>query len=438
MAHRRSAFFRFAVALPLLIGVVAGLLLVPIYREAVEHIQGQVRAAIERDSWDLEVEFHEHGIEGLIARIAERTERELDPGDLYLLLDAQDRVLAGNLPQWPAEVPLADRAWAEFRTADGREAEGQAFLLFGKRKLLVARLSPLASFDRHLALQLAWTALAMLALAAAAAAWFTWRMRRRLQALAVDADAIRQGDLGRRLHAAEPGDEIDALAARFNQAFGDLERLVDGMREVSSHLAHDLRRPLQAARQRLDELARRPALDAQARAAIEASLSEIDQLLSTFAALLRLARLQAGGFERSQQWVDLDRVVHDAVEMYAPLAAAAGRELSARIAPFRAPVDRNLWFQLVQNLIENAIGHGGGTIAVDFDAQGTLTVRDHGPGVPAESLPRLGERFFRADPARSAPGSGIGLALARAIAEHHGARLRFENAHPGLRAIVSF
>ena len=74
MARRRSAFFRFAVALPLLIGVVAGLLLVPIYREAVEHIQGQVRAAIERDSWDLEVEFHEHGIEGLIARIAERTE----------------------------------------------------------------------------------------------------------------------------------------------------------------------------------------------------------------------------------------------------------------------------------------------------------------------------------------------------------------------------
>jgi signal transduction histidine kinase len=130
--------------------------------------------------------------------------------------------------------------------------------------------------------------------------------------------------------------------------------------------------------------------------------------------------------------------VPDAVEMSAPLAAAAGRELSARIAPFRAPVDRNLWFQLVQNLIENAIGHGGGTIAVDFDAQGTLTVRDHGPGVPAESLPRLGERFFRADPARSAPGSGIGLALARAIAEHHGARLRFENAHPGLRAIVSF
>lgn len=438
MAHRRSAFFRFAVALPLLIGAVAALLLVPIYREAVGHIRDQVRAAIERDSWDLEVEFHEHGIEGLIARITERTERELDPGDLYLLLDAQDRVLAGNLAQWPAGVPLADRAWAEFRTPDGREAEGQAFLLFGKRKLLVARLSPLASFDRHLALQLAWTALAMLALAAGAAAWFTWRMRRRLQVLAADADAIRQGDLARRLHLREPGDEIDALAARFNQAFGDLERLVDGMREVASHLAHDLRRPLQAARQRLDELAQRPALDAPSRQAIEASLGEIDQLLSTFAALLRLARLQAGGFERSQDWVDLDRVVQDAVEMYAPVAAAAGHALRAQIAPFRAAVDRNLWFQLLQNLIENAISHGRSDVEVDLDAAGTLSVRDHGPGVPQESLARLGERFYRADPARSAPGSGIGLALARAIAEHHGARLRFENAAPGLLAIVSF
>ena len=95
------------------------------------------------------------------------------------------------------------------------------------------------------------------------------------------------------------------------------------------------------------------------------------------------------------------------------------------------------------NLLANALEFSpdGGTIHLALTAgprSVSLSVRDHGSGVAADSFARLGERFFRADPARSAPGSGIGLALARAIAEHHGARLRFENANPGLRASVSF
>lgn len=433
---QRSAFFRFAIWLPLAIGVLAALLMWPIYREAVEHIRGEVRAAIGRDGWDLEVEFHEHGLAGLVARIDERVQRELDPGDLYLLVDAGGARLAGNLEAWPAGASRQDRDWVEFHTGDGRQAEGQVYRLFAGRALLVARVTPLASFDRHLAVQLAWTALAMLACAALAAAWFTARMRRRLRALASDADAIRAGDLGRRLPVAASGDEIDALAERFNAAFADLQRLVDGMREVSSHLAHDLRQPLQAARQRLEELLLRSPPEAALREPVEASLAQIDQLLATFAALLRLARLQSGAYERSEEWLQLDRVVADAVELYAPLAEAAGRRVHARIAGCRLQADRHLMFQLLQNLLENALQHGAGDIEVDLGDDGTLRVRDHGPGVAPESLARLGERFFRADPARSSPGSGIGLALARAIAAHHGMRLEFEDAAPGLRATL--
>lgn len=435
---RRSAFFRFAVALPLLVGTLAALLMWPIYREAVGYIRSEVRAAIERDGWDLEVEFHEHGLAGLVARIDERVQRELDPGDLYLLVDERGQRLAGNLESWPPAASAEDRAWVEFSTVDGRAAEGQVYRLFGRRALLVARLSPLASFDRHLAERLAWTAAAMLALAAMAAAWFTWRLRRRLRALAADADAIRAGDLGRRLPVARSGDEIDALAERFNAAFADLQRLVDGMREVASHLAHDLRRPLQAARQRLEELAHSPGLQADARRALESSLAEIDQLLSTFAALLRLARLQSGAYERSQEWLQLDRVLADAVELYAPVAAAGGRRLHANIAACRLQADRHLVFQLLQNLIENALQHGAGDIEIELAASGRLSVRDHGPGVPPDSLARLGERFFRADPARSGTGSGIGLALARAIAGHHGARIEFANADPGFRVTLTW
>ena len=432
---RRSAFFRFAVALPLLVGALAGALLLPIYWEAVGHIRNELQAAIERESWDLEVEFHERGIDGLIAEINERTERQLDPRTLYLLVDRQGAVLAGTLKRWPAGVPKLDRRWSEFHTDDGEQAQGQVFELFGQRTLLVGRRSPLDSFDQHLAAQIGWAVIAMGVLSALAATWFTARVRRRLRGLADDAEAIRGGDLARRLLISPRGDEIDTLAERFNRTFADLERLVDGTRQVSSHLAHDLRRPLQAARQRLEELARRSALDAESRAAIEASMSEIDSLLGTFAALLRLARLQAGGFERSEEAIDLGRIVADVVELYAPLAATAQRQLSASIVPCALRGDRHLWFQLLQNLIENALHHGQGDIEIAL-VDGELSVRDHGPDLPAEALSRLGERFFRADPARSAPGIGIGLALARAIAAHHGASLRFENANPGLRARV--
>jgi signal transduction histidine kinase len=434
---RRSAFFGFVVALPMVLGAITGLLLWPIYREAVEHIREQVHAAIERDSWDLEVEFHENGIDGLVAAIEQRLSRELDPNTVYLLVDARQSVLAGSLSRWPEGVIAADRAWVEFHSEHGELIEGQVYQLFGERTLLVGRRSPLVSFDRSLALQLGWIVAALILLAAAAAAWFTWRLRRRLHGLAADAEAIRAGDLGRRLVTSPRHDEIDTLAERFNRTFNDLERLVDGTRQVSSHLAHDLRRPLQAARQHLDELAHRSNLDAAARQVIEASLAEIDQLLGTFAALLRLAKLQAGGFERGSDWIELDRVVADAVELYTPVAAAAGHALRAQLQPARIQGDRHLWFQLVQNLIENAINHGHSDIDVSLAGNGEISVRDHGPGVPDEVLARLGERFFRADPARSAPGIGIGLALARAIAEHHGATLSFENAEPGLRARVS-
>ena len=410
----------------------------PIYREAVGYIRTEVISAIDRESWDLEVEFHEGGVEALTAAIAERTERELDPRAVYLLVDANGKQLAGNLQRWPSQVPLGSREWVEFTDSDGEAIEGQLLPVFGNRTLLVARRTPLAHFEKHLFEQFAWAALAVFVISALSASWFTRRVRNRLRGLADAAEDIRAGDLGRRLSLTTRGDEIDALADRFNRTFADLERLVDGVRQVSNHIAHDLRRPLQHARQHLEILAHTPALDAHARLAIESSLSEVDNLLGTFAALLRLARLQAGGFERGDEALDLAVVVHDAVELFAPVAAEASRELRAAIEPCELRGDRHLLFQAVQNLIENALAHGGGVVDVTLHANGVLDVRDHGQGVPEEALSRLSERFYRVDHARTSPGIGIGLALVRAIAELHGGEVRFANAHPGLQVRVRF
>jgi signal transduction histidine kinase len=101
--------------------------------------------------------------------------------------------------------------------------------------------------------------------------------------------------------------------------------------------------------------------------------------------------------------------------------------------------DRDLLFQVAQNLLENAVRHGGGEIQVELRNGGAgaqLTVRDHGSGVPSETLPHLFERFYRVDTARTSSGFGIGLALVKAIVELHGGRVRARNAEPGLAVEV--
>lgn len=429
---RRSAYFRFAVLLPLMITTLAAAMLVPIYQEAVDQIRTELRTSIDSDAWDLEIEYHEHGAEALVAATADRAERVFDARAVYALRDRSGTILAGNLSVWPEGAPTQGEGdWAVL-TIDDEQIEAQIRILFDGRALLVGRRSPLARFDEHLATQMVWAALAVFVVSAIAAGWFTWRQRRRLRGLARDAEAIRGGELSRRLSVSERHDELDELAAGFNRTFADLERLVDGVRQVSNHLAHDLRRPLQQARQRLDQLSTRPGLDHEARAAIEGSLAEIDGLLHTFSALLRLGRLESGGFERSLERCALDAVVGDAVDLFAPVAEAQGRRIHAELQSVSASGDRHLWFQLVQNLIDNALQHGSGDIDISLDPQ-ALMVRDHGVGVPEEQLHRLGERFFRVDAARSTPGVGIGLALVRAIGEHLGCVICFENAQPGLR-----
>ncbi len=425
---------RLLVLSPLLVAAVAALLLWPSWREAVGHIEAELRAAIEREGWDLQVEFHEHGIEGLVAAIGERVERELDPRARYLLLDRDRERLAGNLSQWPPDFSADAEGYGHYAEAAGGAVAARRLELFGERLLLVGRVSPVPAFESALARRLLLAALLLTALAALATLWFAWRLRRRLGLLLHEAEEIRRGDLSRRLVARGRGDEIDALTDAFNRAFGDLERLLSGAREVGAHLAHDLRRPLQHARREIEEaLAAAPA---EGHAALESGLARLDELDATLGALLRLGRIESGGLGRTNEPVRLEEVVGDAIELLAPLAEAQGRTVVARLQPCTLAGDRHLLFQLVQNLLENAIRHGQGSIEVGTREDGTLWVRDEGPGVDPADLPRLGERFYRADPARGTPGSGIGLALARAIAEAHGCVLRFENLDPGFRVSV--
>ena len=213
------------------------------------------------------------------------------------------------------------------------------------------------------------------------------------------------------------------------------------MRQVTVDVAHDLRGPLSRLRQRLEAAlarARDPEADG---AAFEAALAELDTVLATFAALLRIAQLEAGPPlpPREAPVVDLSALVATLAEAYEVVAEEAGKRLEVLVAPGqRVHGDAALLRQLLANLMDNALAHGGGAVRVALHPGPVLEVADDGPGVPPEERARVLRRFYRLDRSRGRPGSGLGLALVAAVAKLHGTAPVLADAAPGLRVTVDF
>jgi signal transduction histidine kinase len=263
---------------------------------------------------------------------------------------------------------------------------------------------------------------------------------RRLQQLESTTTRVAGGDIALRAPVDGTGDAFDRLALRFNAMLDRIEALLAGVREATDHIAHDLRTPLTRLRTRLDQL--RTQADAVSPEALDPAIAEADQLLQASSALLRLARIEAQARIEHEPAVDLAALAHDAIELYEPIAAQRGVSLMADTRPLRVHGDADQLFQLVVNLLDNAVKYApaGTEVGVAVEQTGEhacLTITDHGEGIPAQERERVFDRFHRLDAHRGTPGTGLGLSLVRAIALRHRARIGLEDNHPGLRAIVS-
>jgi len=201
-------------------------------------------------------------------------------------------------------------------------------------------------------------------------------------------------------------------------------------------ISHDLRTPLTRLRGRLEKLAGRRDLDAAVRAELADCLGESDQLLATFRALLRIARLESGTHAGEWQQVDLPALLHDAWELYA--AVAEERDISVRPATGTGSVrgDADLVFQAVSNLLDNAVKYSpaGSEVTLDLADRGdhvAIRVADHGPGIPAAEHGKVMDRFYRVAATAALPGSGLGLAIAADVARGLGGSLTIEDSPLG-------
>jgi signal transduction histidine kinase len=251
------------------------------------------------------------------------------------------------------------------------------------------------------------------------------------------------GDLGRRIPLRGADDEFDHLAGSLNAMLDRIQALMKDLEQVSNDIAHDLRTPLARLRQKL-EVAQDAATADAMRAALADSIADVDGILDTFAAILRIAQIGSGSRKANFARIDFSELLDGLVETYRVVAETKGQTLSDAIRrDLFVEGDRELLTQMVANLLENAINHTPPGVAIALEASRTtdgvrIVVADRGAGIPAAYRQKVFERFFRLEPSRSAHGNGLGLSLVAAIAELHGATVTLEDNHPGLRAVIAF
>ncbi|MBK1663830.1 two-component sensor histidine kinase [Rhodospirillum rubrum] len=267
------------------------------------------------------------------------------------------------------------------------------------------------------------------------------RFGRRLEAVNRTSREIIGGDLSRRVPQGRglDGDDFDQLAVNLNAMLGRIETLMEGVRHVSDTIAHDLRTPLSRLRNRLERLQ----ADAQCtdRDELAAALAEVDSLLATFHALLRIAQVETGGRRMAFSPVDLLALLIDVAELYDAVAdeRTVTLDLDLALAPgtrLLVDGDRDLLFQAFANLLDNAVKYSpeGGRVSLALvrgETQATISLRDQGPGIPAADRQRVFERFARLDTARTTPGNGLGLTMVGAVIEAHDGTIALEDAPGG-------
>ncbi|WP_425254462.1 sensor histidine kinase [Janthinobacterium sp. NFX145] len=369
------------------------------------------------------------------------TDRTDSDTEIFLLVGADGRRVAGNLSSWPDVGSPVGRLLHRDVTREGRRVPARMLIrdLEGGARLFVGRDMEEGKSIRTLVLRsLAYGGGVAILLVVAGAWLFRRQLEARIGQIRRTAGEIEAGDLSRRIPVASE-DEFGLLSRDINRMLDRIEHLMEGVRHVSNAIAHDLRTPLGRIRNKLDGALRQRQDVAGYAQTAQAAIDDIDDLTRVFDKLLQIAAAESGMRPEHFDDIDLQQIGADIVEMYEATADEQGVLLVQMYGdgvPARG--DRNLLGSALASLVDNAIKYAGPGATVEVSAGsdeqgGWLAVRDNGPGVPKEELPKLTQRFYRLDKSRHLPGNGLGLSIVAAIAALHGGSLEIEDAAPGLR-----
>jgi signal transduction histidine kinase len=452
----RTTTVRLTALILLFFVVFAVLLLGLIWWQTTMQLQRQQTDAIDRETARIQRIDADGGFRSTIVAVS-RLAQQPGPG-LYYLADPTGQMILGNVTDLPPEV-LSEPGTYSFNyerqrtleTDDGPTPTGNAVVrsvqLESGLILVVGR--DVVERRGYTAIILQWFAIGaggILLFSVAAGLVTALRVLRRVETINATSRKIMSGSLSERVPVTDRNDEFDALATNLNQMLDRIEQLMQGMKEVTDNVAHDLKTPLTRLRNKAESALRDSQDENTRREALEMTIEESDKLIRTFNALLMIARAEAGTPSGAFSEIDLTSVVADVAELYGPVAEDQGLELVADVAEnIRISGNRELLGQALVNLVENALKYyepvesKAGKISVSLKRDGgnvQIMVTDNGPGIPEEDRSRVLERFVRLEKSRTMPGSGLGLSLVAAVARLHHGSFRLEDNAPGVQAVL--
>ncbi len=453
MPQRSSLFhsytFRLALLYAAIFSISTLLLFYFFYVFTASYMTQQMDSTIQAEIQGLAERYEQEGLQGLTRLIAERIDRQQATGNsIYLLTTFTLQPLVGNLDRWPKDASI-NNDWIEFtlkineQTNETHLARAKVFRLPGKYGLLVGRdINQLTEAKGRIIQALTWGLAIMVLLAFLGGLVLSRRTVRKIEKINQTTKSIMSGDLSRRVPVTGRNDDFDQMADNLNQMLDRIQMLMEDIRRVTDNIAHDLRTPLARLRQHLEEARLQENPQSQSAANLEQSIKEADSLLTTFNALLRIARIEAGQVKAGFCRIDFQSLLADIVEFYEPLVEEKHQSLDTTLDDnINSRGDRDLLFQAFANVIENSIQYtpvqGNLSLSlIRLDTELVVTIADNGPGIPESEYDKVFRRFYRLDQSRSNSGNGLGLSMVSAVITLHGGTITLADNRPGLRTII--
>lgn len=413
-----------------------------IYQQTDTLFEDGIRSRIDERQASLAHAYRTGGIGALDRAIDDEVDTGMVRGGTILLADTNGRKMAGNLSGWPPTLRV-NQDWVEIRLySEGSRlavlyAVRTVQLPSGERFLLGTSIEDRERMRASLFEALIGALLLAIPLGLIGGMLVLRVTERQAGAVGRVASRIAAGDFGHRLDEQAEGEEFARIASAINAMLERIEELVDQLRLVTDSLAHDLRSPLTRMRANIEKALRYAKAEPEQQA-LEGISIDIDRLLRLISATLELGRTEAGLGREQFSDFDLAGLMRDICEIYQPIVEERDQSIAVEgdeaIAYFG---NRQMIGRAVANLVDNALKYGGSDgairlVARDLGEQVEVVVADQGPGIPPELRDAALRKYRRLDESRTTEGSGLGLALARAVARLHGGDLILEDNVPGL------
>lgn len=415
-----------------------------------DSISSQVdRSLIERHEIVLGI-YTEQGIDGVIKAFDDANGNPMQAQLGFHLASLDGERIAGNVPTCTTEV-----GWMNIQGSELGLDTDETYRFYtsriGENILSIGRNADvLGGMHMNSLKGLLLTFLVTTALALIGGAILASRSHSRVRSIVNSMDSVANGNLNARLPISHRHDDIDNLSENMNDALSLLQQQINGMKQVSANIAHDLKTPLNRLYISIEEAADQARNGQPVEDKLDIAIAEAANINGTFEALLRIAQIEAGARKAQFTAMDLLPTLQTAVEVYEAVVEEHEQTIALELDPsveenagLHLLGDKDLLLQMVVNLIENAIRHCSAGIHIVIKAGVVdnvvwMSVCDNGPGIPESERERVFERLYRLESSRTTKGSGLGLSLVKAVSDLHCGSIALHDNNPGLCVKVTF